>query len=86
MERDHNYDPENDLHLRIIKLSDTFGAEDISDQLDCSYAQVSDVIESYHEELEDYCKDNMSDSEADAIALASIGWGTDEDYGYYGDE
>ena len=28
----------------------------------------------------------MSDGEADADALASAGWGTDEDYGYYGDE
>ena len=28
----------------------------------------------------------MSDAEADADALASIGWGTDEDYGYYGGE
>ena len=28
----------------------------------------------------------MSDVEADADALASCGWGTDEDYGYYGDE
>jgi hypothetical protein len=27
-----------------------------------------------------------SDAEADADALASIGWGTDEDYGYYGEE
>jgi len=28
----------------------------------------------------------LSDSEADANALASMGWGTDEDYGHYGDE
>jgi hypothetical protein len=28
----------------------------------------------------------LSDAEADANALASMGWGTDEDYGYYGDE
>lgn len=27
----------------------------------------------------------MSDVEADADTLASAGWGTDEDYGYYGD-
>lgn len=29
--------------------------------------------------------DSMTDAEADANALANIGWGTDEDYGYYGD-
>ena len=28
----------------------------------------------------------LSDAEADANALASMGWGTDEDYGYHGDE
>ena len=26
-----------------------------------------------------------SDAEADADVLASAGWGTDEDYGYYGE-
>lgn len=29
-------------------------------------------------------EDNMTDAEADADALASAGWGTDEDYGYFG--
>lgn len=27
----------------------------------------------------------LTDAEADANALASAGYGTDEDYGYYGD-
>lgn len=27
---------------------------------------------------------DMTDVEADADTLASAGWGTDEDYGYYG--
>lgn len=27
-----------------------------------------------------------SDAEADADVLASAGWGTDEDYGHYGDD
>jgi hypothetical protein len=31
-------------------------------------------------------EENMTDMEADADALASAGWGTDEDYGYFGDE
>lgn len=30
--------------------------------------------------------DNMTDVEADADTLRSCGWGTDEDYGYYGDD
>lgn len=29
-------------------------------------------------------EDNLSDAEADAETFASAGWGTDEDYGYYG--
>ena len=28
--------------------------------------------------------DGLSDVEADAMTLASAGWGTDEDYGYFG--
>jgi len=35
-------------------------------------------------EVRDYWNDIADDAEADADALASAGWGTDEDYGYYG--
>ena len=31
-------------------------------------------------------RDQYTDVEADANTLASAGWGTDEDYGYYGDD
>ena len=31
-------------------------------------------------------EDFMTDVEADADTLASAGWGTDEDYGWYGGE
>ena len=34
---------------------------------------------------EDY-DDGLSDVEADSMTLASAGYGTDEDYGYFGDE
>lgn len=30
--------------------------------------------------------DGLSDVEADAMTLESAGWGTDEDYGYYGED
>jgi len=33
---------------------------------------------------DDSYEDNLTDAEADADTLASAGWGTDEDYGYYG--
>jgi hypothetical protein len=35
---------------------------------------------------EDYWNDVASDGEADGDALASAGFGTDEDYGFFGDE
>ena len=35
--------------------------------------------------MEGDTEDGMSDVEADADTLASAGYGTDEDYGYYGD-
>jgi len=30
--------------------------------------------------------DGLTDAQADAMTLASAGYGTDEDYGYFGDE
>jgi len=43
--------------------------------------------EGYDEEVDprDY-EDGLSDVEADAMTLASCGFGTDEDYGDYGQE
>jgi hypothetical protein len=47
---------------------------------------------SEYDEYEDDCIDDepwdgfRDDVEADADVLRSCGWGTDEDYGYYGDE
>lgn len=44
----------------------------------------------YDEEAEEWEPEEYDqfrdDVEADADALAQIGWGTDEDYGYYGDD
>jgi len=46
--------------------------------LECLHAQIA-------VELREWdmwgCEDNMTDVEADADTLASVGWGTDEDYG-----
>ena len=49
--------------------------------------EYEDFEEYEHEEkeVEEY-EDGMTDVEADVNTLASAGWGTDEDYGYYGDE
>lgn len=45
---------------------------------------VSDVDEAYVEPDEWDDSDGLTDAEADAMTLASAGYGTDEDYGYYG--
>jgi len=37
-------------------------------------------------DFEEQHDDGMTDVEADANTLASAGWGTDEDYGYFGDD
>ena len=48
---------------------------------------IEDLYNVQCEEIEeDEHEDNMTDVEADADTLASAGWGTDEDYGYYGED
>ena len=37
-------------------------------------------------EYDENYEDTWTDVEADADTLASAGWGTDEDYGYFGDD
>jgi hypothetical protein len=44
-----------------------------------------DIMENEIEELYDDSFDDSMDGDAES-ALASAGWGTDEDYGYYGDD
>lgn len=60
-------------------------AED--DFLEAAYedANGGDFDTAVEDEYEDY-EDGLSDVEADAMALAGAGWGTDEDYGYFGGE
>lgn len=41
----------------------------------------------HHEYDVDYGdEDILSDVEADAMTLRDVGWGTEEDYGYYGED
>lgn len=49
---------------------------------DANGGSVDTAIE--YDEYEDE-DDGLTDVEADAMALAGAGWGTDEDYGYYGE-
>lgn len=41
--------------------------------------------EDFDDEDDDNDDDGLTDAEADAMTLTSAGWGTDEDYGYFGD-
>ena len=43
--------------------------------------QAADLLDDEEIEREEEGDDGMTDGEADADALASAGWGTDEDYG-----
>lgn len=54
-----------------------------SPKVNTQYHYEDDVILDEDYDQED---DGMSDVEADADTLRNIGWGTDEDYGYYGEE
>lgn len=58
--------------------------EQIAKKLNISVAEVNKLIEDL--ENADYDPPEWDDTEADADALASAGFGTDEDYGYYGEE
>jgi hypothetical protein len=67
----------------------TFYLENFENLVDM-YNDITDYMadptgneEDYYDEPEDQFRDDV---EADADALASAGWGTDEDYGDYGDD
>ena len=56
---------------------------------DLDYADLVNLRANIEFALWDYdskwmTEDNLTDVEADADTLASAGWGTDEDYGYFG--
>jgi hypothetical protein len=55
---------------------------EIAERYDVPVATVEEIFALMMEQEEDY----EPDYEADGDALASAGFGTDEDYGYYGDE
>jgi hypothetical protein len=49
---------------------------------ECAYGCNTDGEISAAAEYEEW--DGLTDVEADAMTLAGAGWGTDEDYGYFG--
>lgn len=64
----------NPWHLEEYTRGYDHGAEDYATELN----EERDNDATY--------EDNLSDAEADSMTLAGAGYGTDEDYGYYGDD
>lgn len=77
-----NYDPDS-----LDVVVDTFSRKNCDE---CEVGRYGDLIrcdECYDRIMEESeYEDNLSDAEADAMTLASAGYGTDEDYGFYGEE
>jgi hypothetical protein len=72
----------SNLHQSIIELhEDGVSLDEIAIRLKVDLGSVAEVIKDYEEDNYD---DSMDGDEASA--MASAGFGTDEDYGYYGDE
>jgi hypothetical protein len=57
----------------------------LSDLIDKDAEYITGVFNGEEGNVDEPWDGFNSDAEADADALASAGWGTDEDYGHYGD-
>jgi hypothetical protein len=55
----------------------------IAERFDCDIETVNEVFDYMMDMEQDQYEPDYED---DGDALASAGWGTDEDYGYYGEE
>jgi len=74
----------SNLHQSIIELhEDGLPVDEIAVSLMVDLGTVAEIIKEYEEQNYDY--DDSMDGDHDS-AMASAGFGTDEDYGYYGDE
>ena len=72
----------SNLHQSIIELhEDGLTLDQIAVNLKVDIVTVAEIITDY----EDGNYDDSMDGDHDS-AMASAGFGTDEDYGYYGDE
>ena len=74
----------SNLHQSITELhEDGVSLDEIAIRLKVDLGTVAEIIKEYEEQNYDY--DDSMDGDHDS-AMASAGFGTDEDYGYYGDE
>ena len=76
------FDPDN-AYEDDMNYADDVDASNYDDYNDF-YGESMDY-EDYNDEADDDSYDDSMDGDAES-ALASAGWGTDEDYGYYGDD
>ena len=56
----------------------------IAEMFNITVSEVNEIFEYMKQDMEEYFNESM-DGDFDS-AMASAGFGTDEDYGYYGDE
>ena len=76
----------SNLHQSIIELhEDGVSLDEIAIRLKVDLGSVAEVVKDYEQDNYNYDYDDSMDGD-EASALASAGFGTDEDYGYYGDE
>jgi orotate phosphoribosyltransferase-like protein len=72
----------SNLHQSIIELhEDGLTLDQIAVSLKVDIVTVAEIVTDY----EDGNYDDSMDGDHDS-AMSSAGWGTDEDYGYYGEE
>jgi hypothetical protein len=75
----------SDLIVDIMDMhNDGWADEDIAAKFDIPVTEVSEIVRDYADENYDADPGEM-DGDFDS-AMASAGFGTDEDYGYYGEE
>lgn len=60
----------------------TFGDRDEATDWAMDYCDAAGELDEEYDEI----GDGMTDVEADADTLRSCGWGTDEDYGFFGED
>ena len=74
----------SNLQQSIIELhGDGVSLDEIAITLKVDLSTVAEIVKDYEEDNYDY--DDSMDGDHDS-AMASAGFGTDEDYGYYGDD
>lgn len=85
----------NQYRVRLVDVNDVWftldvEAETIEEAVEvaernCPGCKARETLPYGEYDDEEY-GDGMTDVEADADTLRNAGWGTDEDYGYYGEE